>query len=115
MAPDTLIRVDDKNGYGLDVGVNALVGPPARDWQITTILPNDLFIETDCNSGQTRRIRKTICNCGQAMLIEFDAHSARADKKRIFYPDGPDDWWCVFRCKKCGEPVHDTVPGAEFS
>ncbi len=29
-----------------------------RDWQVTAILPGGIYIETDCNSGEQRRIEK---------------------------------------------------------
>ncbi len=89
-------------------------GKGKRDWQITSILPNDMLVETDCNSGVTRKLRKSRCSCGQAVLIEYDARTCRADGKRIFYPDIEDAGWCAFRCKQCHQPVNESVPGAEF-
>ena len=61
-------------------------------------------------------ITESRCKCGQPVLIEFPFASRttrRADGKRIFYPDEPDGGWCAFRCKSCGEPVPQSVPGAE--
>jgi len=86
----------------------------SHDWQITAILSDEIFIETDCNSGRKRRIRKTSCKCGQPFLIEYDAPlTCRRDGKRIFYPDDVAGM-CAFRCRNCLEPVHETVPGAEY-
>lgn len=80
---------------------------------ITTILPNNMFIETDCASGKTRRIMKSACTCGESFLIEYNTRSCRADGKRIFYPDREDAGWCAFRCRKCHQVVSDSVPGAQ--
>ena len=96
------------------IAVGPLEAPVMRDWQITAILPDDMLVETDCNSGEKRTLRKSACSCGQPVLIEYDAHSCRADKKRIFYPDQDDAGWCAFRCKRCHQPVSETVPGAEY-
>lgn len=88
-----------------------------RDWQTTTILTNTDFIETDCNSGDKRRLKKTQCTCGEKMLIEYNVKtSCRRDKKRIFYhDDGPDSLWGAIRCRACKEPVNETVAYAEYS
>lgn len=95
-------------------GSASLEGRVIRDWQITTVYSDDLLEETDCNSGEKRTLRKSRCRCGQPVLIEYNAHSCRADKKRVFYPDQKDTGWCAFRCKKCHNPVSETVPGAEY-
>lgn len=53
------------------------------------------------------------------------ARTIRTDKKRPFYPDEglPDELdpqsysehgTSVFRCRKCGEPVDETVPAAKY-
>ena len=62
----------------------------------------------------TTTIIESACSCGQPVLIEHNARSCRADKKRIFYPDQPDHGLCAFRCKRCRQPVSETVPGAEY-
>ena len=84
------------------------------DWQVTAILADDLFIETDCNSGAERTVRTTKCGCGMPVEIEYNASSCRADKKRVYHPEDKNTGWCLFRCKGCGEPVHDSVPYAEY-
>lgn len=61
-----------------------------------------------------KNIEKSTCSCGQPMLIERNANSCRADKKRVFYPDQEDTGFCVFRCKSCHQPVSESVPGAEY-
>jgi len=88
--------------------------PVMRDWQVTAILPNNMLVETDCNSGTKRTLKKSSCSCGQPVLIEYDSTPCRTDGKRIFYPDSDDTGRCAFRCKQCKEPVHITVPGAEW-
>ena len=85
-----------------------------RDWQVTTILSDDLFIEIDCNSGNDRRIRKSRCECGKPMLIEYNTTGFRKDGKRIFYPERVEEGYNVFRCEACRQPVNESVPGAEF-
>jgi hypothetical protein len=85
-----------------------------RDWQVTTILSDNLFIETDCNSGDKRRIRKSYCKCGKPVLIEYNTTGFRKDGKRIFYPERDQEGYHVFRCKTCRQPVNESVPGAEF-
>ena len=67
------------------------------------------------------------CSCGEAISIELNCprRCSRRDLKRPFYvdatlPDGLDpERYCihgisVFRCRKCGEPVHETVPSAAY-
>lgn len=71
-------------------------------------------MRSDSDIGEKRTLRESACSCGQPVLIEYNAHSCRADKKRIFYPDQDDAGWCVFRCKRCHQPVSETVPGAEY-
>ena|ERR1039457_7391562 len=83
------------------------------DWQITAILPGDILVERDCNSGATRRLRKSKCACGLPMLIEYNALTWRPDGKRIFYATRPDDGSCLFRCD-CGKIVNTSVPGAGY-
>lgn len=88
---------------------------PAPDWQVTSILPGGVYVETDCNSGATRTIKSTRCRCGKAVEIQYDTSSCRADKKRVYHPEDRDSGWCLFRCKGCSEPVCDSVPGAQYS
>lgn len=67
------------------------------------------------------------CSCGEPISVELDCprRTSRADKKRPFYPDAvlPDGLdpqrysehgSSVFRCRKCGEPVGETVPAAKY-
>lgn len=84
------------------------------DWQITTILPGDYLIETDCNSGRKRRLKKSKCSCGQPVLIQLSGATGRRDGKRVFYTDEVNEGWDAFRCKSCHKPVHESVPGAEY-
>ncbi len=86
-----------------------------RDWQVSMVLSDTVFIETDCNSGTQRRLKKSKCECGEAVLIQrnVDRHF-RLDGKRIFYPDSKDDGSCIFRCRNCLQPIDKSVPGAEF-
>ena len=83
------------------------------DWQVTAILADNLFIETDCNSGDTRRVRKSRCVCGKEMWIEYNTTGFRSDGKRIFYPYH-DEYHNVFRCENCSRPVSESVIGAEY-
>ncbi len=85
-----------------------------RDWQLTTILADGLFIETDWNTGDKRRIRKSRCSCGKPVLIEYSTTGFRKDGKRIFYPERDYEGYHVFRCVQCRQPVDQTVPHAEF-
>ncbi len=67
------------------------------------------------------------CSCGEPISVELDCprRTIRTDKKRPFYPDEglPDGLdpqkysehgSSVFRCRKCGEPVGETVPAAKY-
>ncbi|MCZ0752532.1 hypothetical protein [Aeromonas enteropelogenes] len=67
------------------------------------------------------------CSCGEPISVELDCprRTIRTDKKRPFYPgeglpDGLDPQnysehgSSVFRCRKCGEPVDETVPAAKY-
>lgn len=83
------------------------------DWQVTAFLPGDIIIETDCNSGEKRKLGKSKCICGQPVLIQLHGNSGRRDGKRVFYPDEPDTGRDAFRCKTCLRPVAESVPGAE--
>ena len=86
-----------------------------RDWQVSMILSDTIFIETDCNSGTQRRLKKSKCECGEAVLIQRNVDRClRMDGKRIFYPDSKDDSSCIFRCRNCLQTIDKSVPGAEF-
>lgn len=85
-----------------------------RDWQVTTILSDALFIETDCNSGEKRRIRRSVCACGQPFLIQYEVSGFRKDRKRVFYPHHDHEGYDAFRCEACLEPVAQSVPYAEY-
>lgn len=55
------------------------------------------------------------CKCGQPFLIEHESQcEGRKDRKRVFYLHDDPAGQCAFRCRSCREPVHETVPGAEF-
>jgi hypothetical protein len=73
------------------------------------------------------RVVRDQCSCGEPISVELDCprRTSRADKKRPFYPDAvlPDGLdpqrysehgSSVFRCRKCGEPVCETVPAAKY-
>lgn len=77
-------------------------------------------------------IIESACSCGEPISIETNCTQrvCRADKKRPFYPDEsgaeklagtnvnlddyPENGITDLRCRRCGECVDDTVPGAEF-
>lgn len=73
------------------------------------------------------RVVRDQCSCGEPISVELDCprRTSRTDKKRPFYPDAvlPDGLdpqrysehgTSVFRCRKCGEPVCETVPAAKY-
>lgn len=73
------------------------------------------------------RVVRDQCSCGEPISVELDCprRTIRTDKKRPFYtdeglPDGLDPQnysehgSSVFRCRKCGEPVGETVPAAKY-
>jgi hypothetical protein len=60
-------------------------------------------------------ITESKCTCGQKFLIEHNSENYfRRDRKRIFYSLDESKGICVFRCRNCLAPVHETVPGAEM-
>ena len=67
------------------------------------------------------------CSCGEPISIELNCplRTSRTDKKRPFYPDQglpegldpqrySEHGSSVFRCRKCGEPVSETVQSAKY-
>jgi hypothetical protein len=84
-----------------------------RAWEITGVLGEDLFIQTDTHSGEKRKVRSSECDCGQPVMIEYNT-SHRQDGKRTFYPEDDKENTLVFRCKQCLSPVHESVPYAGF-
>lgn len=73
------------------------------------------------------RVVRDQCSCGEPISVELDCprRTSRTDKKRPFYPDeglpdglDPQNYSehgsSVFRCRKCGEPVCETVPAATY-
>lgn len=73
------------------------------------------------------RVVRDQCSCGEPISVELDCprRTIRTDKKRPFYPDeglpdglDPQNYSehgsSVFRCRKCGEPVDETVPAAKY-
>lgn len=74
--------------------------------------------------GQVVRDR---CSCGEPISVELNCprRTSRTDKKRPSYPgqglpEGLDPQRysehgsSVFRCRKCGDPVDETVPSAKY-
>lgn len=89
-----------------------------------------LPIETAPRDGRTGiaiegifgRVVRDQCSCGE---LDCPRRTIRTDKKRPFYPDDglpdgldPQNYSehgsSVFRCRKCGEPVDETVPSAKY-
>lgn len=73
------------------------------------------------------RVVRDQCSCGEPISVELDCprRTIRTDKKRPFYPDeglpeglDPQNYSehgsSTFRCRKCGEPVGETVPAAKY-
>ncbi|MFM1640937.1 ead/Ea22-like family protein [Aeromonas salmonicida] len=67
------------------------------------------------------------CRCGEPISVELNCprRTSRTDKKRPFYPDQglpegldpqrySEHGSSVFRCRKCGEPVSETVQSAKY-
>jgi len=84
-----------------------------RDWRTTEQLNDNLFVQTDYYSGDTRQVEKSQCQCGKEIWIEYGVEGFRADRKRVFYPH-QDEFHHVFRCDQCSSPVSESVPGAEY-
>ncbi len=83
--------------------------------------------ETTSAKGAHGQVVRDRCRCGEPISVELNcSHRVfRADKKRPFYPDedlpeglDPKKYSkhgiSVFRCRKCGEPVDETVPAAKY-
>lgn len=106
----------EANADGQTTGL--AVSPCSADWQIVTIISDTEFEEVNCQGGDRRRIVRAACKCGQRLWIEQNANrggvrrTCRSDGKRVFYPDERDEGWCVFRCKQCGEAVHESCKQA---
>ncbi|MFM4963217.1 hypothetical protein ACEUBT_05600 [Aeromonas bivalvium] len=73
------------------------------------------------------RVVRDQCSCGEPISVELNCprRTIRTDKKRPFYPDeglpdglDPQNYSehgsSVFRCRKCGEPVSETVLAAKY-
>lgn len=67
------------------------------------------------------------CSCGEPISVELNCprRTSRTDKKRPFYPDQglpegldpqrySEHGSSVFSCRKCGEPVSETVQSAKY-
>lgn len=53
----------------------------------------------------------TKCTCGQPVEIRTGKDSRvtfRRDGKQAVYPG--EEGYDIFRCRSCGEPIHETVP-----
>jgi hypothetical protein len=59
---------------------------------------------------------ETHCSvCGMPYLIALnDKATCRADGKRVYRADRPDDGWCDIRCVACKNDVSECVSGAEY-
>jgi hypothetical protein len=68
-----------------------------------------------------------MCSCGEKISVQINCTQrvSRTDKKRPFYPDAklPDavdpekysiENVSVFRCRKCRQPVSESVPAASY-
>lgn len=67
-----------------------------------------------CNGGNIRKILTTRCQCGKPVEIEYGVNPTRRDRKLVYHPEDRGSRWCLFRCKGCKQPVHETVFGAEY-
>ena len=74
----------DEGATRQDVRSTGLVSRD-RDWQITTILLNNLYIETDCNSGVKRRIRKSRANAATQYLLNTTRPDSEKEEIMIEY------------------------------
>jgi hypothetical protein len=57
----------------------------------------------------------TNCKCGNAVEVRTgdDADNYyRKDGKQAVYPG--ESGYCIFRCRACHEPLHETVQGFAF-
>lgn len=79
-----------------------------RKWETTGVLADNLFIQTDAHSGEKRKVRSSECDCGQPVMIEYNALLGK-NGKRAFYPEDDNENTLVSRCKQCLSPVHESV------
>jgi len=53
--------------------------------------------------------------CGTPYIVERNGKpTCRADGKRIYRADEPDEGWCSFRCSECHTEIAKCVTGAEY-
>ena len=75
-----------------------------------------------------QQIIKDSCACGQKINVELNCkpRCSRKDNKRPHYPDeelpaglDPNKYsrhsMSAFRCRKCSQPVNETVPSAKYN
>lgn len=105
---------DYRNHRPLIVRVIRTLIQPGLDLFTAMKLVEKVYADRYFQDDLGKPLLKSTCSCGQPVLIEHNARTSRADGKRIFYPDEPDNGWCVFRCKVCHRPINETVPGAEY-
>lgn len=49
------------------------------------------------------------CSCGEpVVLVSNSSVSQWRDKVRFRYPEDTTTAWNIFRCRKCGEVIHET-------
>ncbi len=62
-------------------------------------------------------ILQTQCTCGIKVEIRSGQDvicSMRSDRLQAVYPDDETKHYCIYRCKKCLQPLHTTVKEYEY-
>jgi len=65
-------------------------------------------------------IQKTQCRCGELITIRTgrDCKTTRKDRKQVVYTGEekkhPTREYDIFRCRGCGEPIHETCAAAGY-
>lgn len=61
--------------------------------------------------GKVMAIIETACSCGKKVEVRTGGDSGsnfRKDGKQAVYPG--ESGYCIFRCRACLEPLHQTCP-----
>jgi hypothetical protein len=62
--------------------------------------------------GIIMSITQTQCTCGTKVEIRTGPDmicSMRSDKLQAVYPDDEKKHYCIYRCKTCLKPMHETI------
>lgn len=78
---------------------------------LNTVLPAVLSRQLDDRVEKYSRIIEGKCTCGEPVNKVLNSSCTNWKNGDRFHYPSETSAWCIFRCKSCGEPIHDNFIG----